>query len=68
MLPVATSSEILSLALPRAIALYVTLEQFEALSGVNRGLKLERTAKGELIVNPPPAVNQDGVILVWQLN
>jgi Uma2 family endonuclease len=48
-----TTSETLSLKLPDAIALYVTPEQFEALSAVNSDLKLERTAKGELIVNPP---------------
>lgn len=53
MLPVATSPETLSLEIPRAIALSITPEQFEALSVVNRDLKLERTAQGELIVNPP---------------
>jgi len=48
-----TQSETLSLELPSAIALHVTQEQFEALSAANRYLKLERTAEGELIVNPP---------------
>ncbi|HBL14572.1 MAG TPA: hypothetical protein DD379_24920, partial [Cyanobacteria bacterium UBA11162] len=39
--------------LPSAIALHVTPEQFEALAVANRDLRLERTAQGELIVNPP---------------
>ncbi|MEQ9369662.1 MAG: Uma2 family endonuclease [Coleofasciculus chthonoplastes F3-SA18-01] len=43
----------LSLELPRAIALYVSPEQFEAIAVANRDLRLERTAAGELIVNPP---------------
>jgi Uma2 family endonuclease len=41
------------LELPKTIGLYVTQEQFFALSAANRDLKLERNAKGELIVNPP---------------
>jgi Uma2 family endonuclease len=41
------------LILPKAIALYVTQEQFIAIAAANRDLKLERTAQGELIVNPP---------------
>jgi Uma2 family endonuclease len=45
-----TKSETISIELPTAIALYLTPEQFEA---ANRGLRLERTADGELIVNPP---------------
>ncbi len=48
-----TQPETLSLELPSAIALHVTQEQFEALSAANRDLRLERTAAGELIVNPP---------------
>jgi Uma2 family endonuclease len=43
----------LSLVLPNAIALHVTPAQFEGLSAANRDLRLERTATGELIVNPP---------------
>lgn len=39
--------------LPGDIALKVTPEQFAALAAANRDLKLERTATGELIVNPP---------------
>jgi Uma2 family endonuclease len=41
------------LELPKTIGLHVTQEQFLALSAANRDLKLERNAKGELIVNPP---------------
>jgi Uma2 family endonuclease len=48
-----TESETISIALPWAIALYVTQEQFEVLAAANRDLRLERTAEGELIVNPP---------------
>ncbi len=43
----------LLLELPRTLKLYVTQEQFAALAASNRELRLERTAKGELIVNPP---------------
>ena len=43
----------LSMELPSSIGLHVTQEQFAALAAVNRDLKLERTAQGELIVNPP---------------
>ncbi|MBP0040291.1 MAG: Uma2 family endonuclease [Roseofilum sp. SBFL] len=45
--------ETLLLELPRSLKLHVTQEQFEALAASNRDLPLERTAKGELIVNPP---------------
>ena len=53
MVQIPTQPETLSLELPSAIALHVTQEQFEALSAANRDLRLERTAQGELIVNPP---------------
>ena len=43
----------LLLQLPHEIALRVTPEQFAALAAANRELRLERTATGELIVNPP---------------
>ncbi|NEO84424.1 MAG: Uma2 family endonuclease [Spirulina sp. SIO3F2] len=43
----------LALNLPPALRLIVTPEQFEALAASNRELRLERTAQGELIVNPP---------------
>ncbi|MBP0027023.1 Uma2 family endonuclease [Roseofilum sp. Guam] len=45
--------ETLLLTLPKTLKLYVTQEQFEALAASNRELRLERTAQGELIVNPP---------------
>ncbi|MEM9265653.1 MAG: Uma2 family endonuclease [Cyanobacteria bacterium P01_F01_bin.13] len=43
----------LSLELPSELTLHVTQQQFETLAITNRDLKLERTAAGELIVNPP---------------
>jgi Uma2 family endonuclease len=43
----------LSLSLPAGIYLQVTPAQFEKLAQINRELRLERTATGELIVNPP---------------
>lgn len=42
----------LSICLPK-MPLTVTPEQFAAIVAENRDLRLERTAKGELIVNPP---------------
>ena len=51
--PVKPNSETLSLQLPKTIGLYVTQEQFAALAIANQDLQLERTAQGELIVNPP---------------
>ncbi|WP_107670693.1 Uma2 family endonuclease [Cyanothece sp. BG0011] len=45
------------LQLPHHLALQVTPEQFAALAAVNRELHLERTATGELIVNPPTGGN-----------
>ncbi len=47
----------LLLQLPHQLALRVTPEQFAALATVNRELHLERTATGELIVNPPTGGN-----------
>jgi Uma2 family endonuclease len=46
-------SETLLLNLPKKLGLYVTPEQFVALAASNQDLRLERTAGGELIVNPP---------------
>jgi Uma2 family endonuclease len=43
----------LSLELPTSTILHVTPEQFEELAAANPDLRLERTAQGELIVNPP---------------
>ena len=43
----------LLLELPETLNLQVTREQFVALVAANRDLRLERTATGELIGNPP---------------
>lgn len=43
----------LALTVPRDLTLQVTPEQFATLAANNRELRLERTAQGELIVNPP---------------
>ncbi|NEN98769.1 MAG: Uma2 family endonuclease [Moorea sp. SIO3I7] len=51
--PASPETETLLIELPRTIGLYVTQEQFTALAAANRDLRLERTALGELIVNPP---------------
>ena len=51
--PTAPKSETLLIKLPTSITLSVTQEQFTALAVANRDLQLERTSKGELIVNPP---------------
>ncbi|MCC3604983.1 MAG: Uma2 family endonuclease [Microcoleus sp. PH2017_29_MFU_D_A] len=48
-----TQLETISLEVPNSIALTVTGDQFEALVFANPDLRLERTAQGELIVNPP---------------
>lgn len=48
-----SASEALLLNLPKTLKLHVTSEQFVALAASNRELQLERTAKEELIVNPP---------------
>jgi Uma2 family endonuclease len=51
--PTSPETETLSIEIPKTIGLYVTQEQFAALAAANRDLRLERTAQGELIVNPP---------------
>lgn len=51
--PERPENQTLLMELPSSIGLYVTQQQFAALAAVNRDLKLERTAQGELIVNPP---------------
>jgi len=51
--PTTPETEIFSLNLPKTIVLSVTPEQFTALAAANRDLRLERTAQGTLIVNPP---------------
>jgi Uma2 family endonuclease len=43
----------LTLELPTTTLLSVTPQQFEELAAANPDLQLERTARGELIVNPP---------------
>jgi Uma2 family endonuclease len=43
----------LTLEFPTTTLLHVTPEQFEALAAANPDLRLERTVRGELIVNPP---------------
>lgn len=51
--PASSENQTLLIELPKSIGLYVTQEQFAALATANRDLRLERTAQGELIVNPP---------------
>ena len=51
--PTSPETETLLIELPTTIGLLVTQEQFAALAAANRDLRLERTAQGELIVNPP---------------
>ena len=51
--PARKETETLLIELPKSIGLLVTQEQFAALAAANRDLRLERTAQGELIVNPP---------------
>ncbi|MGB0562797.1 MAG: Uma2 family endonuclease [Spirulinaceae cyanobacterium] len=46
-------ADTLWLAYPRSLKLYITPEQFADLAARNRELRMERTATGELIVNPP---------------
>ncbi len=45
--------KLLSLNVPNQLLLHVTPAQFAELAKVNRDLRLERTATGVLIVNPP---------------
>ena len=51
--PASLETETLLIELPKTIGLLVTQEQFAAIAAANRDLRLERTAKGELVVNPP---------------
>ncbi|MBW4621623.1 MAG: Uma2 family endonuclease [Cyanosarcina radialis HA8281-LM2] len=60
----------LTIAIPKTFK--VTREQFEQLAGVNRDLRLERTATGELIVMPPTGsvtgnrnLDIEGQIWLW---
>ncbi|MDJ0799021.1 MAG: Uma2 family endonuclease [Calothrix sp. MO_167.B12] len=43
----------LKLIVPPSLDLKVSQQQFEKLANANRDLRLERTAQGQLIVNPP---------------
>ena len=52
-IPIKPETETLLLTLPKTLKLCVTQEQFIVLAASNRELQLERTAEGELIVNPP---------------
>jgi Uma2 family endonuclease len=52
-IPATPEHQTLTIELPQSIGLFVTQEQFAALAAANRDLRLERTAQGELIVNPP---------------
>lgn len=67
--------QLLSLQLPAGLALHVTSEQFAVLAAANRQLRLERTATGELIVNPPTGSetgyrnwNLAGELYLWWRN
>jgi Uma2 family endonuclease len=53
MVQASPQSKPLLLQLPDKLSLQVTPEQFAALAAANGDLRLERTATGELIVNPP---------------
>ena len=51
--PINPETKTNTIQLPSTIALYITQNQFAALVEVNPDLRLERTAQGEFIVNPP---------------
>jgi Uma2 family endonuclease len=53
MVQIPSEIKTIRLEIPDSIALQVTPEQFEVLAIANQDLQLERTAQGELIVNPP---------------
>ncbi|KPQ31627.1 MAG: putative protein conserved in cyanobacteria [Phormidium sp. OSCR] len=62
----------LQLNLPNTVKFHVTPEQFAAIAPHNRDLRLERTATGELIVNPPTGgetgkrnINISGQLYRW---
>jgi Uma2 family endonuclease len=68
-------SETVSLSVPRTVSLSVTHAEFETLASVNQDLKLERTAQGGLIVNPPTGWetgernwNISGELYLWWRN
>ena len=53
MQPTLIEPQTIVLELPTTTTLHVTHQQFTELAAVNGDLRLERTATGELIVNPP---------------
>jgi Uma2 family endonuclease len=63
------SSAAISLSIPPALTLTVTREQFIELAIANRELQLERTAQGELIVNPPTGgeTGKRNFNIAWQI-
>ncbi|MBZ8178804.1 Uma2 family endonuclease [Oscillatoria salina IIICB1] len=73
--PTSPETKTFLLELPQNLALYVTQEQFATLAAANRDLRLERTAPGELIVNPPTGwetgernCNISGELYLWWRN
>lgn len=62
--------QLLSLQIPNDLSVWVTPEQFAVLAAANRDLKLERTATGKLIVNPPTGGNtgKRNISISGQLN
>ncbi|MGL5063527.1 MAG: Uma2 family endonuclease [Microcoleus sp.] len=66
------TSRPIAINIPPALTLTVTREQFVELAIANRELQLERTATGELIVNPPTGgetgkrnLNIEAQLWVW---
>ncbi|MEM9976336.1 MAG: hypothetical protein AAF808_01785 [Cyanobacteria bacterium P01_D01_bin.2] len=51
--------QILRLDFPLDVTLHVTQQQFETIAFANRDLCIERTAEGELILNPPTGLEAD---------
>ncbi|MFP4006779.1 MAG: Uma2 family endonuclease [Spirulinaceae cyanobacterium] len=51
--PAKPETDTILLNLPKTLKLHVTPKQFTILAACNQELQLERTAQGELIVNPP---------------
>jgi Uma2 family endonuclease len=60
------SSAALAVNIPLTLTLTVTHEQFVELAIANRELQLERTATGELIVNPPTG-GETGYQEIWSI-
>ena len=72
---IANLDRYLSLKIPPALTLNVSQEQFVALSEANRDLRLETTAKGELLANPPTGwetgeqnVEMAADLVIWNRN